>query len=115
MLNDPLVEGKYFRVVPIVHLIGFDSCDNEPIIEECDIKTNGLAIEENMAGYYYVVAFVKPEICDNFVDYKLEDVALRTVDLIDSNLSMEDLWEKILEYKNCVQFAKQMLEDLYGR
>ena len=48
-----------------------------------DIKTNGLAIEENMAGYYYVVAFVKPEVNDNFVDYKLEEPILSNEDQSD--------------------------------
>ena len=125
MLNDPLVKGKYFRVMPISRVTGLDDY-GELTFEQLDIK-EGLAIEQNLGDWYCVVAFVEPctkksnllndsTIEASMVDgVELKDVEFRTVDMIDEGMSMEDFWEMMQEYKNCVQFAKQMLEDLYCR
>ena len=126
MFNDPLVKGKYFRVMPISRVTGLNDY-GELTFEQLDIK-EGLAIEQNQGDWYYVVALVKPhikkpnplnsqtiEFASTVDGVELKDVEFRTVDMIDESMSMEDFWEMMQEYKNCVQFAKQMLEDLYGR
>ena len=75
-------------------------------------------------GNYYVVAFVKPHIKKSnplngptveFVSMsdgvELEDVDFRTIEMIDESMSMEDFWEMMQEYKNCVNFARQAILD----
>ena len=118
-MSKALVEGKYFRVYPISRVVGVDNITHELNIITCDIK-EGLAIEKRCddKGNYYVVAFVKPHIKKSnplngptveFVSMangvKLEDVGFRTVDMMDEGMPMEDFWEMMQEYKNCVNFA----------
>ena len=43
---------------------------------------------------------------------ELEDVNFRTIDMIDESMSMEDFWEMMQEYKNCINFARQTILDL---
>jgi hypothetical protein len=119
-----LVEGKYFRVYPITKVVGVRQ-DNSLVVETQDIK-NGLAIEKkDKDGYYYVVAFVKPHFhkinsldtetvvfADMSCGVALEDVDFRTIDIIDEGLPIEDCWEILQEYKNCVEFARNTLLDL---
>ena len=124
-MSKALVEGKYFRVYPISKVKGVDSITHELDIIDCDIK-EGLAIEKRCDDkeHYYVVAFVKPHIKKpnpltgptvEFVSMangvELEDVGFRTIDMIDESLSMEDFWEMMQEYKNCVNFARQTILD----
>lgn len=118
-MSKALVEGKYFRVFPISKVKGVDSVTHDLNIITCDIK-EGLAIEKRCddKGNYYVVAFVEPDIKKpnplngptvEFVSMdsgiKLRDVDFRTIDMIDESMSMEDFWEMMQEYKNCVNFA----------
>ena len=124
-MSKALVEGKYFRVYPISRVVGVDNITHELNIITCDIK-EGLAIEKRCddKGNYYVVAFVKPHnkkpnplngptvqfvSMDDSVE--LEDVDFRTIDMIDESMSMEDFWEMMQEYKNCVDFARNVLKD----
>ena len=124
-MSKALVEGKYFRVYPISKVRGVDNITHELDIINCDIK-EGLAIEKRCDDkeHYYVVAFVKPHIKKSnplngptveFVSMangvELEDVGFRTVDMIDESMSMEDFWEMMQEYKNCVNFARQAILD----
>ena len=124
-MSKALVEGKYFRVYPISKVRGVDSITHELDIIACDIK-EGLAIEKRCDDkeHYYVVAFVKPRIKKSnplngptveFVymanGVELEDVGFRTVDMIDESMLMEDFWEMMQEYKNCVNFAHQAVLD----
>ncbi len=121
-----LVEGKYFRVYPISKVVGIDSVTHELDIITHDIK-EGLAIEKRCKDkeHYYVVAFVKPyikksnplnrptiEFASTVDGVELKDVEFRTVDMIDEDMSMEDFWEMMQEYKNCVEFAKNTVLDL---
>ena len=125
-MSKALVEGKYFRVYPISKVKGVDSITHELDIIACDIK-EGLAIEKRCddKGNYYVVAFVEPDIKKSnplngptveFVSMsdgvELEDVGFRTVDMMDEGMPMEDFWEMMQEYKNCVNFARQTILDL---
>ena len=125
-MSKALVEGKYFRVYPISKVRGIDSITHELNIITCDIK-EGLAIEKRCddKGNYYVVAFVEPDIKKSnplngptveFVSMdsgvKLRDVDFRTIEMIDESMSMEDFWEMMQEYKNCVNFARQAILDL---
>ena len=125
-MSEALVEGKYFRVYPISKVRGIDSITHELNIITCDIK-EGLAIEKRCddKGNYYVVAFVEPDIKKSnplngptveFVSMdsgvKLRDVDFRTIEMIDESMSMEDFWEMMQEYKNCVNFARQAILDL---
>lgn len=125
-MSKALVEGKYFRVYPISKVVSVDSITHELDITTCDIK-DGLAIEKRCKDkeHYYVVAFVKPYIKKpnslngptiefaSMVDgVELRDVDFRTVDMIDEATSMEDFWEMMQEYKNCVEFASQTILDL---
>ena len=91
-----LVEGKYFAVRPIVKLIGIDDSDMHThlLTKTCDIK-EGLAIEKDN----YVINYIKP----SKTGLELEDIDFRLVDLIDEKMSMEDFWEMMQEYKNCVE------------
>ena len=120
-----LVKGKYFRVMPISIVTGLDD-SGELTFEQLDIK-EGLAIEKNLGDYYYVVAFVKPhikkpnplnsqeiEFADVSDGVELEDVDFRTVDMLDEDISMENFWEMMQEYRNCVEFAKNTLLDIRG-
>ena len=125
-MSKALVEGKYFRVYPISRVVGVDNITHELNIITCDIK-EGLAIEKRCddKGNYYVVAFVEPDIKKSnplngptveFVSMdsgvKLRDVDFRTIEMIDESMSMEDFWEMMQEYKNCVNFARQAIIDL---
>lgn len=121
------VEGKYFRVSTIAKVTSVDSETHELIVADLPVS-NGLAIEK-FNGYhenkkcYYVVAFVKPhERKKNSLDTEsvvfmdtaaldLIDVDFRTVDMIDESMSMEDLWEMMQEYKNCVEFAQRTISE----
>ena len=120
-----LVEGKYFRVYPMSKVVGVDSTTHDLNVITCDIK-DGLAIEKRCDDkeHYCVVAFVKPHIKKSnplngptveFVSMddsvELEDVDFRTIDMIDESMSMEDFWEMMQEYKNCVDFARNVLKD----
>lgn len=124
-MSKALVEGKYFRVYPISKVKEVDSVTHELNIITCDIK-EGLAIEKRCDDKenYYVVSFVKPRIKKpnplngptvEFVSMangvELEDVDFRTVDMIDESMPMEDFWEMVQEYKNCVNFARQAILD----
>ena len=125
-MSKALVEGKYFRVYPISRVVGVDNITHELDIINCDIK-EGLAIEKRCddKGNYYVVAFVEPDIKKSnplngptveFVSMdsgvKLRDIDFRTIEMIDESMSMEDFWEMMQEYKNCVNFARQAIIDL---
>ena len=125
-MSKALVEGKYFRVYPISRVVGVGNITHELNIITCDIK-EGLAIEKRCDDkeHYYVVSFVKPHIKKSnplngptveFVSMangvELEDVDFRTIDMIDESMSMEDFWEMMQEYKNCVNFARQTILDL---
>lgn len=125
-MSKALVEGKYFRVYPISRVVGVDNITHELNIITCDIK-EGLAIEKRCddKGNYYVVAFVEPDIKKpnplngptvEFVSMdsgvKLRDVDFRTIEMIDESMSMEDFWEMMQEYKNCINFARQTILDL---
>jgi hypothetical protein len=125
-MSKALVEGKYFRVYPISKVVGVDNTTHDLDITTCDIK-EGLAIEKRCKDkeHYYVVAFVKPYIKKSnslngatiefasMVDgVELKDVEFRTIDMIDEDMSMEDFWEMMQEYKNCVNFAYQAILDL---
>ena len=125
-MGKALVEGKYFRVYPISKVVSVDNTTHELDIITCDIK-DGLAIEKHCRDkeHYYVVAFVKPCIKKSnplngptieFVSIvdgvELKDVEFRTIDMIDEDMSMEDFWEMMQEYKNCVEFAKNTVLDL---
>ena len=124
-MSKVLVEGKYFRVYPMSKVVGVDSTTHDLDVITCDIK-DGLAIEKrcNDKGNYYVVAFVKPhnkkpnplngptvEFVSMDDSVELEDVNFRTIDMIDESMSMEDFWEMMQEYKNCVDFARNVLKD----
>ena len=130
-----LVEGKYFRVHTISKVVSVDPDTHALNIEERPIS-EGLAIEKRGADYkgkknYYVVAFIKPHeykknpldtetVCfaDMSSGVDLIDIDFRTVSMIQENMSMEDLWEMMQEYKNCVDFAQntvlEALEDKYN-
>ncbi len=114
-MSNALVEGKYFRVCQISKVT---SIDNGIItIITCGIK-DGLAIEKRCKDkeHYYVVAFVRKDDAQNDAQNDaqivLEDVAFRTIDIIDDSMSIEDSWEMMHEYRNCVEFAKHTLEDI---
>lgn len=122
-MSKTLVEGKYFRVYPISKVKGVDSTTHDLNVIACDIK-EGLAIEKRCddKGNYYVVAFVEPDIKKSnplngptveFVSMdggiKLRDVDFRTIEMIDESMSMEDFWEMMQEYKNCVNFAADII------
>lgn len=124
-MSKVLVEGKYFRVYPMSKVVGVDSTTHDLNVITCDIK-DGLAIEKRCEGKgnYYVVAFVKPhnkkhnplngptvEFVSMDDSVELEDVDFRTIDMIDESMSIEDFWEMMQEYKNCVDFARNVLKD----
>lgn len=124
-MSKALLKGKYFRVMPISIVTGLDD-SGELTFEQLDIK-EGLAVEKNQGDWYYVVAFVKPRIKKSnplngqeieFANVgdgvELEDVDFRTVDMLDEDISMEDFWEMMQEYRNCVEFAKNTLLDIKG-
>lgn len=125
-MSKVLVEGKYFRVYPMSKVVGVDSTTHDLDVMTCDIK-EGLAIEKRCEDkeHYYVVAFVKPHIKKSnplngptveFVSMddsvELEDVDFRTINMIDESMSIEDFWEMMQEYKNCVDFARNVLKDI---
>lgn len=106
-----LVKGKYFRVMPISRVTGLNDC-GELTFEQLDIK-EGLAIEQNLGDYYCVIAFVEPVLGDEGLqEIIFKDVDFRTVDMIDEDMSMEDFWEMMQEYRNCVEFARKTIEDV---
>lgn len=124
-MSKALIEGKYFRVYPISKVVGVNNITHEFDIITCDIK-DGLAIEKRCKDkeHYYVVAFVKPHIkisnslngpTIEFVsmidDVELQDVEFRTIDMIDEDMSMEDFWEMMQEYRNCIEFARKIIEE----
>lgn len=125
-MSKVLVEGKYFRVYPMSKVVGVDSTTHDLDVITCDIK-DGLAIEKRCEDkeHYYVVAFVKPhnkktnplngptvEFVSMDDSIELEDVDFRTINMIDESMSMEDFWEMMQEYKNCVDFARNVLKDI---
>ena len=125
-MSKVLVEGKYFRVYPMSKVVGVDSTTHDLDVITCDIK-DGLAIEKRCEDkeHYYVVAFVKPhnkktnplngptvEFVSMDDSVELEDVDFRTINMIDEGMSIEDFWEMMQEYKNCVDFARDVLKDI---
>ena len=99
-----LVDGRYFRVMPIAKVVGIDENADPKLVIEDQKLTAGLAIEKRLADdSYYVVAFVRP--INGTVTF--EDVAFRTIDCLDVTNPLI-----IEEFKNCVEFARQTLYDL---
>ena len=96
-----LVEGNYFRVCPIT------CCENGKFVEKPLTEGLGIEYRDMQTNSYVVVAFVKQQEGE----YTLEDVCFRTVDIFDMP-SPADLYEAFCEYKNCILFAKSVLEDL---
>ena len=93
-----LVEGKYYRVYPITKVTGW-----HPVTTETEPISRGLAIEEKCGDHYFVVAFIRPGQ-DGPV---FKDVSFRSVNTLDpTNI------EKLDEYLNCVDFAKNVLNDI---
>lgn len=102
-----LVDGKYFRVHTIATITGIRP-DRSLVFENKNAKY-GLAVERKLKNNkYYVISMVVPD-GDSI---KLEDVDFRTLHLMDETMSMEDFWEMMQEYKNCVEFAKNTVLDL---
>ena len=108
-MSKALVEGKYFRVCPITRII--DIGENGPITEEKPIYC-GLGIEQRQNKHYCVVAYVRPGV-NGGVD--LCNVGFRPVNMIDESMPMEDFWEMMQEYKNCVDFAADTVADEFIR
>lgn len=104
-MGKELVEGKYFRVYPITKIV--EITENSPITETRPISS-GLGIERKQNDSYYVVAFVKPSSNGGV---ELQNVGFRPVELIDESISIEDFWEMMQEYKNCIDFAADILAD----
>lgn len=91
-----LVEGKYYRVYPITRVTGWN-----PVTTETLPISEGLAIEEKCDNeHYIVIAFIKP-------GPKFVDINFRSI----STLDPKDI-EKLDEYLNCVDFAKNVLHDI---
>ena len=93
----PLVQGDYFRVMPITTFEGIKDV------------TAGLAIEKKQKNdTYCVVAFIKPVFnTDKFI---LEDVDFRSVFELNPAKPL-----MIEEYQNCVSFALHALKDILGK
>ena len=62
-------------------------------------------------GYFRTDGFFRVILETMDSDVKLRDVGFRTVDMIDESMPMEDFWEMMQEYKNCVNFAHQTVLD----
>ena len=105
-MSNALVEGKYFRVSRIVKIV--DINENGIVTEPRPIY-HGLSIERKQGEHYYVVSHVRLGF-ENHVE--LFNVEFRPIEIIDESMSMEDFWEMMHEYRNCVEFAKHTLEDI---
>lgn len=100
-----LVEGEYYKVTNIEHLVGVN--EDDKFIVMCLPLSYGLAIEEKLENDgAQVICMVKWDDRKNAVVY--EDVAFRSIETIDGAPI-----DKIDEYINNVLFAKQALLDMH--
>lgn len=97
-MGNELVEGKYYRVRPITT---FDVLTFE--YKDLPLK-EGLAIDEKQEdGKYKMIASVEP---DKLGIPEFHSIHFRAIDTLDpKNI------EKLDEYLNCVNFAKDVLLD----
>ena len=120
MENLTLVEGKYFRVELLTKITWFDGLKGE-VEKEILPLSSGLGIARLMPDKIHslIIAYVKPHTWEysgiTFVDYSCpvgtEEASYGVVSLIDEKMPMEDFWEMMQEYRNCVIFAKQVVDD----
>lgn len=100
-----LVEGEYYRVTNVEHLVGVN--EDDKFIVMCLPLSYGLAIEEKLENEgAQVVCIIKWDDKKHGVVY--EDVAFRSVETLDGAPA-----GKIDEYINNVLFAKQALLDMH--
>lgn len=102
---ETLVEGEYYRVTNIMHLVGINADDK--LVVTCLPLSYGLAVEEKLEGECRQV------ICTIRWDKDkrkavLEDVDFRSIETLDAAPT-----DKIDEYVNTVLFAKQALIDMH--
>lgn len=101
-----LVDGRYFRVCNIHKIVETTSGQLEfsflPVSE-------GVVVEEKLADLEYpaYVPLVKIKWVANKPVY--EDIAFRTLDVLDDF----DNARKIAEFANCIDFARNLLVDLF--
>ena len=105
-MNNALVEGKYFRVHQIEKIVDINE---NGVVTELRPIYHGLAIERKQDDCYYVVSHVRLGFTNSV---ELLNVEFRPIEIIDESMSMEDFWEMMQEYRNCVEFAKHTLEDI---
>ena len=109
------VEGQYYRVVNITqfHSITTNKDNEEEVRYVNRPLKEGLCIEEKVEGSdnYIVVNTFKYDAETDEV--KMEDIALRTKDTLESMDSRKDFNKKKFdEYLNCIEFAIQALKDM---
>ena len=105
IMDKALVDGEFFRVMPIVKVIAIDN-DGNLTMEDLELS-EGLAIEQKEKdGHCSVVAFIRPDEDGELI---FEDIAFRSVDCIDQTKPLQ-----IEEYKNCIDFARHALRDILG-
>lgn len=100
-----LVEGEYYRVTNVEHLVGIK--EDDKFIVMCLPLSYGLAIEEKLENEgAQVVCIIKWD--DGKQNVVCEDVAFRSIETIAGAAA-----DKIDEYINSVLFAKQALLDMH--
>ncbi len=109
-MGKELVECKYYRVMPISRITGYKTTDEDgpKMIMSCETLplTEGVAIEErNNDGSYFVCAYVKPDFARHTPIF--EDVQFRSI----TTLNPKNI-EKLDEWLNCVDFAKNVIKDI---
>ena len=99
-MGKALVQGKYYRVMPIRRMIGINPATQKLEVETLPLA-EGVAIEEKIRDKCYMVCtFVKPGPI-------FEDVRFRSITTLDpKNI------EKLDEWLNCVDFAKNVMHDI---
>ena len=110
-----LVEGERYRVCNITTFEGITK-DGKSLIRNNPLSY-GLAIEQRLSDdSYYVVCFVKWDQKNH--RSKVVDTDGRSLDTIQQLLNdftnPDDIVLFLNEYFNCLDFAKQALEDIWG-
>ena len=104
-MKKPLVTGKYYRVMPISRFLGIHPATGKIEVGALPLS-EGVAIEEKTHdGHYFVCTFVKPDFKRNTVLF--EDVDFRSI----TTLNPKNI-EKLDEWLNCVDFAKNVMHDI---
>lgn len=105
-----LVEGKYYRVMPITKFLGIN--ESKPLCKNLETK-EGLAVEEKQKDNNYLVI--------NFIRFLDDELIIENVDSRITNVleykdnSVADYFERIQDYNNCLNFAIEALKDIWEK